>query len=550
MKVMNFSAGQILGGKPKKQALRPPDAMHGGAPIQAPPVMCYPLRQVERQSAMSNEILTPREMAEADRLAIAAGPFIGIQLMRNAGAAVAAEVLRRYPAAIRAHVLCGPGNNGGDGYIVARLLADAGVRVSIWAEGRPRTGSDAAQAAAECPIEAQPISGFMPVRGDIVIDALYGAGLSKPLSPNAVAAIEKCRKAKIPVVAVDLPSGISGETGHPVGNEAFGADVTVTFVRKKPGHLLLPGRGTCGEIVVADIGIGAEIIAAVGPKCFENAPALWRGAYPIPATDIHKYRRGHVGVFSGGPSSTGAARLSAFAAARAGAGAVTVLSPGSALATNAAHLTSIMLRRVDDIDAARAFISDRKPSALVLGPGFGVGEPLRELSLVVLETAGAEVSLVLDADGITSFHDAPASLFIAAGAKGAAALVLTPHEGEFGRLFPDIARDAALSKLEKARKAAARSHGIIIYKGPDTVIASPDGRAAINANGTPLLATAGSGDVLSGIVAALLAQGMPAFEAACAAVWMHAEAARRFGPGLIAEDLPLALRPVLRELLG
>jgi hydroxyethylthiazole kinase-like uncharacterized protein yjeF len=277
---------------------------------------------------------------------------------------------------------------------------------------------------------------------------------------------------------------------------------------------------------------------------------LWCGAYPMPAADIHKYLRGHVAVFSGGPSATGAARLAAVAAARAGAGAVTVLSPGSALAINAAQLTSVILKRVDDIDAACAFISDRKPSALVLGPGFGVGEPLRELALAILETAGAEVSLVLDADGITSFHDAPASLFIAAGAKGAAALVLTPHEGEFGRLFPDIARDAALSKLEKARKAAARSHGLVIYKGPDTVIASPDGRAAINANGTPLLATAGSGDVLSGIVAALLAQGMPVFEAACAAVWMHAEAARRFGPGLIAEDLPLALRPVLRELLG
>jgi hydroxyethylthiazole kinase-like uncharacterized protein yjeF len=512
--------------------------------------MCYPLRQVERLSAMSNEILTPREMAEADRLAVAAGPFSGIQLMRNAGAAVAAEVLRRWPAAIRVHVLCGPGNNGGDGYVVARLLADAGIRVSVWAEGRPKAGSDAAQAAAECPLEAQPISGFHPERGDIVIDALYGAGLSKPLSPNAVTAIEKCRDARISVVAVDLPSGVSGETGHPVGKEAFRAALAVTFVRKKPGHLLLPGREACGEIVVSDIGIGADIIAAVGPKCFENGPAWWQARYPVPAADTHKYRRGHVAVFSGGPCSTGAARLSAMAAARAGAGAVTVLSPGNALAANAAHLTSIMLRRVDDIDAARTFISDRKPSALVLGPGFGVGEPLRELALAILETAGAEASLVLDADGITSFHDAPASLFITAGAKDTAALVLTPHEGEFGRLFPDVARDAGLSKLEKARKAAARSHGVVIYKGPDTVIASPDGRAAINANGMPLLATAGSGDVLSGIVAALLAQGMPAFDAACAAVWMHAEAARRFGPGLIAEDLPLELLPVLRDLVA
>jgi ADP-dependent NAD(P)H-hydrate dehydratase / NAD(P)H-hydrate epimerase len=509
-----------------------------------------PVAQSEGLLAMSHEILTPREMAEADRLAIAGGPFTGIQLMRNAGAAVAAAVLQRYPAAVRVHVLCGPGNNGGDGYIVAKLLAEAGTRVSIWAEGAPRSGSDAALAAAECPVEAQSIAGFLPERGDIVVDALYGAGLSKPLSRDAVAAIEKCRDAGIPVVAVDLPSGISGETGHPVGDMAFRADVTVTFARKKPGHLLMPGREACGEIIVADIGVSDATVAAVKPHCFENSPALWHAYFPAPAADTHKYRRGHVGVFSGGPSSTGAARLAAMAAARAGAGAVTVLSPSDALAANAAHLTSIMLRRVDDAEGAKTFISDRKPSALVLGPGFGVGEPLRELALAILETAGAEASLVLDADGITSFHDAPASLFITTGAKGAAALVLTPHEGEFGRLFPDIARDAALSKLEKARKAAARSHGVVIYKGPDTVIASPDGRAAINVNGTPLLATAGSGDVLSGIVAALLAQGMPAFEAACAAVWVHAEAARRFGPGLIAEDLPLALLPVLRDLVA
>jgi hydroxyethylthiazole kinase-like uncharacterized protein yjeF len=499
---------------------------------------------------MSNEILTPREMAEADRLAIADGPFSGIELMRKAGAALAAEVLSRYPAAKHVHVLCGPGNNGGDGYIVARLLAENGVPISIWAEGSPGAESDAAQAAAECPVETKPISDFMPGPGGVVVDALFGAGLSKPLSPDAAAAAAKCREASATVVAVDLPSGISGETGRPVGREAFRADVTVTFVRKKPGHLLHPGRGACGEVVVADIEVGAETVAAIGPKCFENGPALWCVAFPTLAADMHKYRRGHVAVFSGGAASTGAARLSAVAAARAGAGAVTLLSPGNALAVNAVHLTSIMLRRVDGADDARAFISDRKPSAFVLGPGFGVGEALRELVFVILETAGAEASLVLDADGITSFEDTPASLFITAGVESAATLVLTPHEGEFARLFPGIAADESLSKLDKARQAAARLHGIVVYKGPDTVIASPDGRAAINANGTPLLATAGSGDVLSGIIAALLAQGMPAFEAASAAVWLHAEAARNFGPGLIADDLPLALRPVLRDLLN
>jgi hydroxyethylthiazole kinase-like uncharacterized protein yjeF len=232
-----------------------------------------------------------------------------------------------------------------------------------------------------------------------------------------------------------------------------------------------------------------------------------------------------------------------------------VLSPGSAMQVNAAHLTAIMLRRTDDASDLDAFLADRRPSAFVLGPGFGVSEKLRDFALAVMASGGGEgrsgvEGLVLDADGITAFRDDPAPLFQAAGAANAPALVLTPHEGEFARLFADLAGDETLSKLDKARKAASRAHGVIVYKGPDTVIAAPDGRAAINANGAPWLATAGSGDVLGGIVAGLLAQGMPAFEAACAAVWLHAEAGARFGSGLIAEDLPRALVPVLRELLG
>jgi hydroxyethylthiazole kinase-like uncharacterized protein yjeF len=502
---------------------------------------------------MPIELLSPSEMAEVDRLAIATGPFDGVGLMRNAGAAVAAIVLKRFPAAEKIHVLAGPGNNGGDGYVLARLLVESGAVVSVWASGKPRTGSDAAIAAAECPIAAVPLTDFAPEAGSLIVDALYGAGLSKPLESDAIRAIEKAISLKLPVISVDLPSGVSGESGQVLG-KAFQAEITVTFARKKPGHLLLPGRQLCGEVVVADIGIGDDVIGSVGSHTFENTPELWQNALPSPAVDAHKYKRGHVGVFSGGPSSTGAARLSALAAARSGAGAVTVLSPANAMMVNAAHLTSIMLRKVDDVDGLNDFIEDRHPSAFVLGPGFGVGEKARELALVVLgdgkgRAQGVE-ALVLDADGITSFHDAPASLFITTGARDAAALVLTPHEGEFARLFSGLAADQSLSKLDKARKAAARSHGVIVYKGPDTVIAAPDGRAAINANGVPWLATAGSGDVLAGLIAGLIAQGMPPFEAACAAVWVHAEAGARFGPGLIAEDLPLLVAPVLGSLIG
>lgn len=498
---------------------------------------------------MAFELLTPTEMADADRLTIAVGPVDGYGLMRRAGGAIADLVLARFPSAQTVHVLCGPGNNGGDGYVVARLLNEAGHSVRLFALDVARAGSDAALAAADCPVAPEPLAAFAPRGNDVVVDALYGAGLSKPLDSEALAAIERTNAAGAAVVAVDLPSGVSGASGDVLGG-AFAAAVTVTFARKKPGHLLYPGRAQCGETMVADIGISDATIVATGAHCLENDPSWWRGQFPVPAENDHKYSRGHVGVFSGGMAATGAARLSAMAAARAGAGAVTVLSPGSALAANAAHLTSIILRRSDSLEDAIAFLDARKPAVLVYGPGLSPEPEVGRFALELMGHAhGRFGTLVLDADGITSLSRQRAAFFEARKRAGPG-LVLTPHHGEFGRLFPEIAADASLSKLERARAAAVKAHAVIVYKGPDTVIAAPDGWAAINSNGTPLLATAGSGDVLSGIVAALVAQGMPGFEAACAAVWMHADAARRFGPGLIAEDLPLALKEVVAGLSG
>lgn len=492
------------------------------------------------------ELLTPAQMALADRRAVEDGPCDGRTLMENAGAAVAGAVLCRYPGAAGFDVLCGPGNNGGDGYVVARRLREAGASVRLHADAAPRAGSDAALAARDCPVPVLPLDGFFPRPGAVVIDALYGAGLARALDGAAAGAARACREAKAAVVAVDLPSGICGESGRPLG-EAFEAGLTVTFFRLKPGHLLEPGRQACGETVVADIGIPEGVLAAIAPATFVNLPALWSPALPRPLRAQHKYSRGHAAVFSGGPSSTGAARLSAMAAARAGTGAVTVLSPGNALAVNAAHLTAIMLRRVDDAAGLREAFSARRPDAVVLGPGFGLRRPVREMALAALEEAGEGV-VVLDADALTGFRDEPEALFAAVRAS-ACGTVLTPHEGEFARLFADLAADGRLSKLERARRAAARAGAVVALKGPDTVIAAPDGRAAINANGSPLLATAGSGDVLAGLIAGFAAQKMPAWQAACAAVWLHAEAASRFGPGLIAEDLPGLLPPLLRELL-
>lgn len=496
------------------------------------------------------ELLTPKEMGETDRLAIARGPFSGVELMRNAGQAVAAVILQRFPMAPTVHVLCGPGNNGGDGFVVARILSDAGALVSVWSEGEPRTGTDAAMARNEYMGEARALGGFACTAGDLIVDAIFGAGLTREVPPIVTRAIRTAREAGAHCLAIDLPSGVSGGSGKILG-DAFDAHVTVTFVRKKPGHLLLPGKLRCGEMIVADIGISDQVIAEIGTRCFENIPSLWLEKYPSPAIDAYKYSRGHVAVFSGGSSATGAARMAAMAAARIGAGAVTMLSPASAMQVNASHLTSIMLRKVDALEDISDFLSERKPPALVFGPGLGphpkVGRFLIDLMPVAAEYAAA---IVIDADGLTSSARQIDDFLAAATAAGAPRLVLTPHEGEFARLFPDICADAALSKLDKARAAAKRTHAVIVYKGPDTVIAAPDGCAAINANGTPWLATAGSGDVLSGLVAGLIGQGMPTFQAACAAVWIHAEAARLFGPGLIAEDLPLSILPVVRELLG
>lgn len=497
---------------------------------------------------MRPEILTPDEMNEADRRAIAAGPLDGYGLMRRAGAAVFQVLMVRYPAAPAFDVLCGPGNNGGDGYVVARLLAEAGVEVGLWSAGAPRPGSDAALAASDCSLSPKPLAEFLPREGAVIVDALFGAGLSKPLAGAALDAVLSANEARATVLAVDLPSGVSGATGAVLGDTAFAAALTVTFARKKPGHLLYPGRQLCGELVVADIGIADAIIAEIGAETFENLPALWCDKLPVLAYDTHKYARGHVGVFSGGLTSASAARLVAMGAARAGSGAVTLLSTTDALAANAAHLTSIILRRSDTLAEALEYLTSRKPQALVYGPGLAPDEGSGRMLLDMLGELGkagyTPKAIVVDASAITSLATQAALDWSALVQR--CALILTPHDGEFARLFPTIGKTG--SRLDRAREAARISGCILVLKGPDTVIASPDGRAAINTNGTPLLATAGSGDVLAGVIASLSSQGMAPFEAACAAVWMHAEAARLFGPGLIAEDLPEALVAVLRRL--
>jgi len=489
------------------------------------------------------ELLTTAEIAEADRLTIAGG-VAGIALMETAGQAVADRVAARHPTGTRVAVVAGPGNNGGDGFVAARLLAERGYRVTLLLAGdRERLKGGAALAAQRWsgPCVAAAPAALMPA--EIVVDALFGAGLDRPVEGVARAMIEAMNTAPC-VLAVDLPSGINGTTGAVMGLAVKAAE-TVTFFRRKIGHVLLPGRLYCGSIRVADIGIPADVLEQIKPRCWLNGPELWAKSFPVPRVEGHKYGRGHAVVVSGGFSSTGAARLAARGALRAGAGLVTIASPRDALLVNAEANLAVMVRPVEGADGLKEFLSDRRRNAVVLGPGGGVGGEMRQLVLAAL---AGERAVLLDADALTSFADEPQTLFAAVTAR-ARPTVLTPHEGEFSRLFKEI-NEESHSKLERARRAAKASGAIVLLKGPDTVVAAPDGRAAIANNAPPWLATAGSGDVLAGLAAGCLAQGMPGFEAAAAAVWLHGEAGAEAGPGLIAEDLPDVMPKVYRRLFG
>ncbi|KQV81500.1 bifunctional ADP-dependent NAD(P)H-hydrate dehydratase/NAD(P)H-hydrate epimerase [Rhizobium sp. Root1220] len=483
-------------------------------------------------------LLTPAEMAAVD-LAAAASGIDSFALMERAGAAVASAALRFYPEAGRVAVLCGPGNNGGDGYVAARHLVMTGATVEVFHWGNPsRLAGDAARARDTYASLTSPLDNYMPKPGDLIIDALFGAGLTRDLPAEVRDAFQRAKDANTPVLAVDLPSGLDGRTGEVLG-ECLRADHTITFMTRKPGHLLMPGRELCGTLEIFDIGIPARIVRAeTEGGIAENRPERWRHLTPSSSLETHKYRRGHLVVFSGGASKTGAARMSATAGLKAGAGLVTIASSAEAMDANAAHLTAIMLHPVEDEEALREWLEDQRLQTFVLGPGFGIGAKARAFAAVLCERR-----LVLDADGISSFSDEPGKLFDLFE-NGEPRLVLTPHEGEFGRLFPDIAADRTLGKVGRAQAAASRSNAAIVYKGADTVIAAPDGRAYINTNAPPWLATAGSGDVLAGIIGALMAQGMPTFEAAAAGVYLHGEAGLRAGKGLTAEELAAHVLPL------
>ena len=460
-----------------------------------------------------HELLSPAEMAEADRLAIQAG-VPGLQLMERAGWAVARAAGRFGPC--RTLILCGPGNNGGDGYVAGRLLAAQGWPVRVAALAPPRPGSDAALAAAAWGGRVERFSPAQAARADLVIDAVFGAGLTRGVDGLAAATLAASRR----ILAVDVPSGLDGATGAARGQVAR-AEATVTFFRLKPGHCLLPGRDLCGRLTLADIGMPAEVLNAIRPLTVSNSPALWQ--LPVLPASTHKYARGYVTVL-GGAHMTGAARLAADAARHGGAGMVTIAAPGRAALYQGSPAGLI----VND-EPVEMLLADLRRTTWVCGPG--LGQDTAKAVLPKLLAAGKQI--VADADALSAYAGHPEYL------RGVA--VITPHEGEFSKLFGPPGTD----RLAAARAAAARIGCVVLLKGSDTVIAAPNGRAAINGTGTPALATAGAGDVLSGLIAALLAGGMPAWEGACAAAWLHGRAGEALGRGLVAEDLA---RAVAREI--
>ncbi|MEZ5832964.1 MAG: NAD(P)H-hydrate dehydratase [Dongiaceae bacterium] len=486
-------------------------------------------------------MLTGAQMRAAEQAAFARG-LPSFEAMRRAGTAVAEAIIARW-AVIGSgdiHVLCGPGNNGGDGFIIAEALRAAGYRVVVHAmRERSSYGGDAARAAALWQGEIhKPDAAELAAldRSAIVVDALFGIGLDRELQSEPAAVIEAVNGGSATVIAVDIASGVHSDDGRIMG-VAIDADLTITFGWRKLGHVLQPGAALCGELAVADVGFTSADLAAAQARCWLNAPALWSSSYPVPRPSDHKYTRGHA-VIIGGAVMTGAARLAARAARRVGIGLLTMAVPPATWPIYAGDQPGAIIRPVVDRAALVAIAGDERVLAILVGSGL---EPSDETAELVRACVGFRRPTVIDGGGLTVL----AGSDVLSDPHGD--FVLTPHEGEFARLFPDLAERG--NKLERAREAARRSGCVIVLKGPDTVIAAPDGDAIVSGGAPAMLATAGSGDVLAGIITGLLGLHMPSFLAAAMGVWLHAAAAEGFGLGLIAEDLPERLPGALSKAL-
>ncbi|MBL1437464.1 MAG: NAD(P)H-hydrate dehydratase [Rhodobacteraceae bacterium] len=531
------------------------------------------------------ELLTAAQMRAIEQAAIDSGDVTGLELMERAGRGVVEAILEAWPemalTSQKAVVLCGPGNNGGDGFVVARLLKHRGWEVEVFLYGEVEKLPPDAKANADRWLEMGTVEPFAQYQGrkgwscDLVLDALFGTGLTRNLMPLGglfwemedmvdCFAIETGHKRGRPaIVAVDFPSGICSDSGEEYPHEEHWqrfsamAHLTVSFHRAKCGHFLSEGPSRSGKVVTKSIGLDG--FANKGG--LNSVPIIIQPVrlltLPMPLKrpgNLHKFSHGHALILSGPAGRTGAARLAARGALRIGAGVVSLACPQEAMAECAAQLTAIMLSKVEDAEALHAVLQDPRINALCLGPALGVDE--RGRGLVEAAIGGANPRpTILDADALTILAQNP-ELF----AKLHKNCVVTPHAGEFKRLFPDImakleapaTTGPAYSKVDATREAAARAGCVVLFKGADTVIADETGRAAINSahyeRAAPWLATAGAGDVLAGFITGLMARGFAPMQAAETAAWLHVECALKFGPGLIAEDIPEQLPAVFRDL--
>lgn len=482
-------------------------------------------------------------MYRADRLAEESG-VSSYQLMRNAGQCIAREIIKRYKRGRRAVILCGRGNNGGDGFVVAKILKARGWSVQVGVlKSLKDMKNDALRASVEWKGTTFDLSLPLPKlkkkinHCSVIVDALFGIGLNRPVKEKIKGLISAINKSDIPCISVDIPSGIDADSGCVLGT-AIRADTTVSFFRPKLGHVLFPGREHTGNLVIVDIGIAGSVLKKITPRVFLNHPDLWAKKFPWPSYKDHKYTRGHA-LIVGGEGMTGAARLAARACLRSGSGLVTISSSKSASKIYQMEMPEILNVVADRPGDLKKVISDRKKNVFLIGPGLGVSKSTLQKVLLLLSK---KRPCVLDADAISTFKGSPQKLLRLLSPR----CVLTPHEGEFNRIFPKIAKRKNINKVTKCILAAADSNAIVLLKGPDTVIAKPEGFAVINHNAPPTLATAGSGDVLAGIITGLIAQGMDSFDASIAGAWIHGEAANLFGPGLVADDLPNLIPQALR----
>lgn len=526
------------------------------------------------------ELLTAAQMRAIERAAIESGEVTGLELMERAGRGVVEAIFEEWPelkaTSHRAVVLCGPGNNGGDGFVVARLLHDWGWEVEVFLYGEAEKLPPDARVNYERWLERGEVERLIDSEFEdytkekpktaLIVDAIFGIGLKRPFYdlPMTRDELNYCARSQGPVskvVALDVPSGFCADSGrfkgYEDGNEnpidgCILSTLTVTFHSEKIGHRVNLGQDACGKVIVADIGLGVKAITGHEPADEPIQLLAEESIGHLQKRGWHKFNEGHALVLSGPSSRTGAARLAARGALRIGTGLVTVACPTDAQGENAAQLNSIMLRACDDGEMLLEILGDSRINAICIGPGLGV-DRAPDLVRAALSERPA---VVLDADALTAFQDAPEDLFAMLHSR----CVLTPHGGEFKRLFPDIhekltapaTKGPAYSKVDATRDAAKLAGCVVLFKGPDTVIADPQGGASINSahydRAAPWLATAGSGDVLAGLITGLLARGFEAKQAAETAAWLHVECAREFGPGLIAEDLPEMLPAVFRKL--